>query len=704
MNFSPSGKIGAQVRQYGRDFSARPVSSSAWRFAGGRELADLPAPAMRGAHQLKNAATAVAALDALPGALWPGGGGIRRGLQAAVLPGRAQVLPGLPTVVLDVAHNAESAARLERLLFEMGFFPKTTAVVGMFARKDAGAFVRTLAKRVDKWIAVCPADGDLPAEKMAEAIRQNGGEAECADSVAAAVAKARAESGEKDRIVVAGSFWLSPTFWRRRVPATATDNSAMTRASPLSPDRVVSGLAGVCGEALSAEDAGPRHLCDWHGLTRRTALAVARPHSAEEVSAIVKWCGQHKIPIVPQGGNTGFRAGALPQPDGNAVVLSMEKIRAVREIHPEGRFAAVEAGCVLQNFHQAADAAGMFFPLSLGAKGTCQIGGNLSTNAGGLNALRYGVARDLCLGVEAVLPNGEIMRGLSALRKDNTGYDMRHLLIGAEGTLGIVTAASLKLFPKAKARVAAFAALEGPAAALRLLGEFRRQTGEAAESFELMPRALFELLAQHFPQIRLPFSSPPPVAALVEIAAHTEDDAARLREKMEGVLAGAVEDGTALDAVVAASESQRAQFWEARESAPLAKAKEGEWLRMDSSVPPHRLAEYIIALKNRLERICAGPHIVAYGHAGDGNMHVSSRPRGESPSAHPELSAKIAEAMDEETIKAGGSFSAEHGIGQTHPAKLAARKDPAALAMMKKIKRALDPDNLMNPGKIFPQE
>ena len=478
----------------------------------------------------------------------------------------------------------------------------------------------------------------------------------------------------------------------------------MKRASPLSPDRVVSGLAGVCGEALSAEDAGPRHLCDWHGLTRRTALAVARPHSAEEVSAVVKWCGQHKIPIVPQGGNTGFRAGALPQPDGNAVVLSMEKIRAVREIHPEGRFAAVEAGCVLQNFHDAADAAGMFFPLSLGAKGTCQIGGNLSTNAGGLNALRYGVARDLCLGVEAVLPNGEIMRGLSALRKDNTGYDMRHLLIGAEGTLGIVTAASLKLFPKAKARVAAFAALEGPAAALRLLGEFRRQTGEAAESFELMPRALFELLAKHFPQIRPPFSSPPPVAALVEIAAHTEDDAARLREKMEGVLADAVEDGTALDAVVAASESQRAQFWEARESTPLAKAKEGEWLRMDSSVPPHRLAEYIAALESRLERICAGPHIVAYGHAGDGNMHLSSRPRGESPSAHPELSAKIAEAMDEETIKAGGSFSAEHGIGQTHPAKLAARKDPAALAMMKKIKRALDPDNLMNPGKIFPQE
>ena len=219
-----------------------------------------------------------------------------------------------------------------------------------------------------------------------------------------------------------------------------------------------------------------------------------------------------------------------------------------------------------------------------------------------------------------------------------------------------------------------------------------------------MPRALFELLAKHFPQIRQPFSSPPPVAALVEIAAHTEDDAARLREKMEGVLANAVEDGTALDAVVAASESQRAQFWEARESAPLAKAKEGKWLRMDSSVPPHRLAEYIAALESRLERICAGPHIVAYGHAGDGNMHVSSRPRGGSPSAHPELSAKIAEAMDEETVKAGGSFSAEHGIGQTHPAKLAARKDPAALAMMKKIKRALDPDNLMNPGKIFPQE
>ena len=476
----------------------------------------------------------------------------------------------------------------------------------------------------------------------------------------------------------------------------------MSGSVHISPDRAASQLERICpGGVLSAEDAGDRRLCDWHGFVRRTALAVVRPNSAEEISAVVKWCGKNKIPLVPQGGNTGFRAGALPQPDGYAVVLSMEKIRAVREVNPDGRFAVAEAGCVLQNFHAAADQAGMFFPLSLGAKGTCQVGGNLSTNAGGLNALRYGVARDLCLGVEAVLPDGEILSGLSALRKDNTGYDLRHLLVGAEGTLGIITAASLKLFPKAKARAAAFVALENAEDALRLLDEFRRKAGTATESFELMPRLVFEMLAKHLPQTRLPFSSPPPLGALVEIAAHAEDDAATLRGRMENILADAIDDGIATDAVLAESESQRAEFWEARESVPLAKAKEGEWLRMDAAVPPHRLAEFVSALESRLAGVCEGRYVVAYGHAGDGNMHVAARPKGEAPSAHPELTAKLAAAMDDETARLGGTFSAEHGIGQTHSAKLAAEKNPAALAAMRKIKRALDPDNIMNPGKIF---
>lgn len=471
----------------------------------------------------------------------------------------------------------------------------------------------------------------------------------------------------------------------------------------LSSDRVVAALAALCGGgALSAEDAGPRYLRDWHETIRRSALAVARPASTEEVAAVVRWCGEHKIPMVPQGGNTGLRAGALPPPDGHAVVVSLEKMSAVRELNPEGRFAFAEAGCVLQNFHAAADAAGMFFPLSLGAKGSCQIGGNLSTNAGGLNALRYGMARDLCLGAEAVLPDGEILRGLSARRKDNTGYDLRHLLVGAEGTLGIITAASLKLFPRAKARTAAFAAVNTPAAAVALLRACQQRSGDAVESFELMPRLLFELLAKHLPQVRLPFATPPPLGALVELAAYSDDAAARLRETMENILADAMTDNIVVDAVVAESESQRAAFWEARESVPLAKAKEGNWLRMDSSVPPHRLAEFIDGLERDLAAVCDGQHVVAYGHAGDGNMHVAARPHGEEPAAHPELTAKLAATMDAAVVRRGGCFSAEHGIGQTHREQLAARKDPAALAMMRKIKTALDPNNLMNPGKIFP--
>ena len=471
----------------------------------------------------------------------------------------------------------------------------------------------------------------------------------------------------------------------------------------LSPDRVVSELQSLLGDggALSAADAGDRRLCDWHGRIRRTALAVARPASVAEVAEVVKWCGRNKTPVVPQGGNTGLRAGALPLPDGNAVVVSLEKIRAVREMNPDGRFAIVEAGRVLQNFHAAADDAGMFFPLSLGAKGTCQIGGNLSTNAGGLNALRFGVARDLCLGLEAVLPDGSVMNGLSALRKDNTGYDLRHLLVGAEGTLGIITAASLKLFPKAKERVAAFVSLRDMRSAVQLLNIIRRETGDAVESFETIPRLVFELMAKHCPQTKLPFASPPPVAALAELAAYSDDDATRVRERMENILADAIENGIADDAVVAESESQRLEFWEARESTPLAKAGEGDWLRMDSSVPPHRLAEFVAALESRLLEICDGQYVLSYGHAGDGNMHLAARPKDGEPSAHPELSERIADAMDEETRKFGGSFSAEHGIGQTHPGKLAERKDPPALAMMRKIKRALDPENLMNPGKIF---
>ena len=476
----------------------------------------------------------------------------------------------------------------------------------------------------------------------------------------------------------------------------------MTSISKLPSERAVAALEKICpGGVLSAEDAGERRLCDWFGRVRRSAVAVVRPDSADAVSAVLKWCGKNKIPVVPQGGNTGLRAGALPPPDGNAVILSTEKMRAVREVNPEGRCAVVEAGCVLQNFHAAADEAGMFFPLSLGAKGTCQIGGNLSTNAGGLNALRYGVARDLCLGVEAVLPNGEIMRGLSALRKDNSGYDMRHLLVGAEGTLGVITAASLKLFPRAKARAAAFVAMENAECALRLLKNFRGEMGDAVESFELMSRLLFEMLAKHLPQIRLPFSSPPPIAALVEVAAHSESDAEKLRERMENILARAIESGDASDAAVAGSETQRAEFWEARESVPLAKGKEGEWLRADVAVPPHRLAEFIAAAEARLHGACPGQYVVAYGHAGDGNIHIAARPQGADPSANPELTRKVAEAIDAATAAFGGTFSAEHGIGETLAAKLKARKDPAALTAMRRIKKALDPDNIMNPGKMF---
>lgn len=455
-------------------------------------------------------------------------------------------------------------------------------------------------------------------------------------------------------------------------------------------------LAAVCGEAnVVAGDAadGEKYLRDFLRAHRGRAIAIVKPETAAQVSAIVKLCARTRTPLVPQGGNTGYRAGCIPGGDGRAIILAMENICAPPDINAAGNFMTAQAGCILEDMQNAAAERGLFFPLDLGAKGSCQIGGNLSTNAGGLNFLRYGGARELCIGMEAVLPSGEIMRLSGGARKNNAGYDIKHLLIGAEGTLGVITAAALKLFPQPLHRATAFAAVRGAAEAVELAALCQKHAGGMMESLELVPRALFVLMQKHFPHIAPPFAPPPPLAVLAE-AAGGEDIAAQLQD----AFAAAADEGIIDDAVFAMSESRRREFWAARECAPEATRREGEWLKLDVCLPPHRLAAFVAAAEDAAGE---GAHIIAFGHLGDGNLHLSLRPHDRAPAESPALSAKIAGRILDLAEEAGGSFSAEHGIGRTHAALLQKYKDPAAMRAMRAIKNALDPRGIMNPGVLF---
>ncbi|TFZ00241.1 FAD-binding oxidoreductase [Ramlibacter humi] len=440
---------------------------------------------------------------------------------------------------------------------------------------------------------------------------------------------------------------------------------------------------------------------DWRKRVHGKALAVVRPASTQEVAAVVRACAAAGTSLVPQGGNTGMVCGGVPDTSGRQVVLNLQRMKAVRGIDRDNMTMTVEAGCVLQAVQEAADAAGLFFPLSLAAEGSCTIGGNLATNAGGTQVVRYGNARELCLGLEVVNAQGETWDGLSGLRKDNTGYDLRDLFIGAEGTLGVITAATLKLYPKPAAALTAWAAIGSMADAVRLLEMAHLHLGAGLTGFEVMGQFALSLVTKHFPQQRVPFAAESPWGVLIENSDHESE--AHARAQFEQLLEAAMEAGLVTDAVVAENIAQAHQLWHVRESIPLAQAQEGLNIKHDISVPISRIPAFCDETDALLRREIAGVRLVNFGHLGDGNLHynVQAPEGGDAPKFLREQEARVNGIVHDQVAKFGGSISAEHGIGSLKVDKLPHYKSPVALSMMRAIKGALDPENVMNPGRVL---
>jgi len=443
---------------------------------------------------------------------------------------------------------------------------------------------------------------------------------------------------------------------------------------------------------------------DWRKRAHGKALAVVRPGSAEEVAAIVKACAQHQaatgVSLVPQGGNTGLAVGSVPDDSGHQIVLSLTRMNAVLGIDSANLTMTVEAGCILQNLQDAAEAAGFLFPLSLAAEGSCTIGGNLGTNAGGTQVVRYGNARDLCLGLEVVTAQGEIWHGLSGLRKDNTGYDLRDLFIGSEGTLGIITGATLKLYPLPAAQLTAWAAVPSMEAAVALLGLAHRHLGAGLTGFEVMGQFALSLVDKHFRQLSVPLYKDAPYCVLLENSDHESETHARAR--FEHLLETALEQALVSDAVVSENLNQARHLWHLRESIPLAQAEEGLNIKHDISVPVSRIPEFVTQTDALLQREIPGARLVNFGHLGDGNLHYNVQaPEGVDAAAFlRDQEDRVNVLVYDAVARFGGSISAEHGVGSLKADLLPRYKSAVALDMMRAIKRALDPHNLMNPGRI----
>ena len=440
-----------------------------------------------------------------------------------------------------------------------------------------------------------------------------------------------------------------------------------------------------------------RHLQEPRGKFHGQAGAVACPASAEEVAVILRACAAGRVGVVPWGGGTGLVGGQVMAEGALPLVLSLERMDRVRGVYPEENVILAEAGVILADLHKAAEAAERIFPLTLASQGSCRIGGNLATNAGGVNVIRYGNARDLCLGLEAVLPDGQIWHGLKRLRKDNTGYDLRGLLIGAEGTLGVITAAALRLFPRPAAEGAALMVVPDPAAALALLSLAQARTG-GLSAFELISGMGLRFLAETMPQVRQPFATPPDWMVLIDLGLATGDPEAVLTD----LFAEAQAQGMVLDGLIAQSGAQRAQFWALRETIPLANRAVGAVSSHDISLPLGEVAGFIRDAGPALAAL--GPwRINCFGHLGDGNLHYNVfPPKGETPGAYKALAGPVQDLVHTMTVARGGSFSAEHGIGRIKVAELARYGDPAKLAAMRAIKQALDPLGIMNPGAVLP--
>jgi FAD/FMN-containing dehydrogenase len=464
--------------------------------------------------------------------------------------------------------------------------------------------------------------------------------------------------------------------------------------------RHICGPANVLTHEDPATDLSPWEQ-DWRKRVTGRALAVVRPGDTAQVVAVVKTCAAHQTPIVPQGGNTGLVVGGVPDSSGTQIVLSMTRMNAVRAIDPANLTITVEAGCVLQNLQVAADKAGFLFPLSLGAEGSCTIGGNLGTNAGGTQVVRYGNTRELCLGLEVVTAQGEIWHGLSGLRKDNTGYDLRNLMIGSEGTLGIITAATMKLFPQPAAQLTAWAAVPSMEAAVQLLSLAHQRLGPGLTGFEVMGQFALSLVNKHFPQLRVPLWQGTPWCVLLENS--DSESESHARGQFESLLEAALEQGCVSDAVVAENLTQAKSLWHIRESITMAQAQEGLNIKHDISIPVSRIPAFVAETDALLAQNVPGVRMVDFGHLGDGNLHYNVQaPEGaDGPAFLREFEDRVNTWVFDQVQRFGGSISAEHGVGEQKVHKLPLYKDPTALAMMRAVKQALDPHKLLNPGRVL---
>ncbi len=464
----------------------------------------------------------------------------------------------------------------------------------------------------------------------------------------------------------------------------------------------LAGLQSLLGPAqflTAAADVEP-FLTDHRKLYRGRALGVVQPRNVEDISRILRFCSDARIGVVPHGGNTSYCGGATPDESGSQLVLSLRRLNQIRTTDPLNASMVVEAGCLLANVQKAALDAGLFFPLSLGSEGSCQIGGNLATNAGGTNVLRYGMMRDLVLGLEVVTADGKVLSTLSPLRKDNTGYDLKSLFVGSEGTLGIITAACLKLFPAQRSLATAFAAVPNASAAVKLLAELRRASGDAVSSFELIPRAALELTIRHIARTSDPFDKPYPWYVLIELSSARKNDT--LTTLLEDALASAHKRRLVQDAVLAKNERERGKFWHIRETIPEAQRHFGGSLKHDVSVPVASLPDFLARASDWVTANVPDGLLVAYGHVGDGNLHFNiSQAEGAQLQTFMAREAVIKRAIHDMVRDFGGSFSAEHGIGRLKVAELALYASHAELALMRSIKTAFDPRGIMNPGKIF---
>lgn len=470
-------------------------------------------------------------------------------------------------------------------------------------------------------------------------------------------------------------------------------------------DSLADTLRGIVGAAHvldAAHDMAP-YLSDWRGRYHGRARAVVRPQDTPQLAAVVAACAAAGVPMVPQGGNTGLCGGATPLADGAAVVISLARMSRIRALDTDNDTLTVEAGCTLAAVQEAAAAAGRLFPLALASEGSCMIGGNLSTNAGGVQVLRYGNTRDLILGLEVVLADGRVWDGLRGLRKDNTGYDLKQLFIGAEGTLGIVSAAVLKLFPAIRSRATAWVAVPDPAAAVRLLGLLRANCGDRVSAFEIVGRAALELVLQHIPGARDPLAGAPAWTVLVELSDPASD--APLEAQLEAALATACEQGLASDAAVAASVAQAQALWALRENISEAQRIEGVSIKHDVAVPVSRIAEFLERAGRALARRWPDVRVVAFGHIGDGNLHYNlSKPVADDNVAFIARTGEVNRIVHDLVCELGGSISAEHGLGQLKRDEILHYKSALEIELMQRIKQALDPQGLMNPGKVLRHE